>query len=117
MHYNSVRMRAKAILAAALLISSGVCLGQSAPPKPTSPNAQVTVTELPPEAIPAGTCKDSYSGYLEITEGDKVKNKSFTAQQIGDYVNKRLGEGYSLSLYPQASGRLFVIESCQSAKH
>jgi len=76
----------------------------------------VTVTELPPEAIPAGTCKESYSGYLEVPENGNTKNKEFTPQQIGDYVKKRLGEGYSLSLYPQASGRLLVIETCQTPK-
>jgi len=31
-------------------------------------------------------------------------------------VKKRLSEGYSLSLYPQTSGRLFIIETCQSKK-
>jgi len=76
----------------------------------------ITVTELPPEAIPAGTCKESYSGYLEVTEYSKPKKTNFTTKQIGNYVNKRLSEGYSLSLYPQASGRLFVIESCHSVK-
>jgi hypothetical protein len=76
----------------------------------------VSVKELPPEPIPAGTCKESYSGYLEIPEHDKVKDMNFTPQQIGNYVKKRLSEGYSLSLYSQASGRLFVIETCQSKK-
>jgi len=71
-----------------------------------------SVSELPPEQIPAGTCQHSYSGYLEIPEHKKVKNTNFTAQDIGDYVKKRLSEGYILSLYPQASGRLFVIETC-----
>ncbi len=80
------------------------------------PQMTVSVTELPPEAIPVGTCRGSYSGYLEVTERGKPKKTNFTTQQIGDYVNKRLGEGYSLSLYPQVSGRLFVIESCQSVK-
>src|SRR5579863_9721533 len=77
---------------------------------------KITVTELPPEAIPAGTCKESYSGYLEVPDHGKQKRTNFTAQQIGDYVRKRLSEGYSLSLYPQASGRFFVIETCQSVK-
>jgi hypothetical protein len=76
----------------------------------------VRVKELPPEPIPVGTCKESYSGYLEIQEHGKVKDSNLTSQQIGDYINKRLSEGYSLSLYPQASGRLFIIETCQSTK-
>jgi len=65
----------------------------------------ITVKELPPEAIPAGTCKESYSGYLEVQERGKVEDVNLTSQQIGDYVKKRLSAGYSLSLYPQASGR------------
>jgi hypothetical protein len=77
---------------------------------------KISVRELPPEPIPAGTCKESYSGYLEVPENGKVKNRDFTSQQIGDYVKKRLSEGYSLSLYPQVSGRLFVFETCESVK-
>ena len=76
----------------------------------------VKVTETPPEAIPVGTCQHSYSGYLEVQENGKVKVMNLTSPQIGDYVKKRLNEGYSLSLYPQASGRLFIIETCQSKK-
>jgi len=79
-------------------------------------STKISVTELPPEAIPAGTCKQSYSGYLEIPEHGKAKDKGFTSRQIGDYIKRRLSEGYSLALYPQASGRLFIIETCESAK-
>jgi hypothetical protein len=75
---------------------------------------KASVAELPPEPIPAGTCQKSYSGYLEITEHGKVKDTNLTLQQIGEYVKKRLSEGYSLSLYAQASGRLFVFETCQA---
>jgi hypothetical protein len=75
------------------------------------------VTETPPEPIPAGTCQKSYSGYLEVQENGKAKDMDLTPQQIGDYVKKRLSEGYSLSLYPQASGRFFVFEICQSKKN
>jgi hypothetical protein len=87
----------------------------SSPSFPQQSNLpKVSVSELPPEPIPAGTCKQSYSGYLEIPARKKVKETNFTSQEIGDYVNKRLSEGYSLSLYPQASGRLFVTETCPS---
>jgi hypothetical protein len=72
----------------------------------------VSVSEVPPEPFPAGTCKESYSGYLEVKEHGKSKDANLSGQQIGDYVKRRLGEGYSLALYPQASGRLFVIETC-----
>ena len=78
--------------------------------------ASIKVAEMPPEEIPSGTCENSYSGYLEIAEHGRLKNKDFTAQQIGDYVKKRLSEGYSLSLYPQISGRVFSIQTCQIKK-
>ena len=75
---------------------------------------KVTVAELPPEPVPTGSCKESYSGYVEVQEHGKAKNVNLSSLQIGDYVKKRLSEGYSLALYPQASGRLFVIETCAS---
>jgi hypothetical protein len=110
-------MQATTLLSFALaVVLFGSVAHAQAAASPQPINAQVTVAELPPEAVPVGTCKESYSGYLEIKEHGKPKNKAFTSQQIGDYVNKRLGEGYSLSLYPQASGRLFVIETCQTPK-
>jgi hypothetical protein len=93
-----------------LVLFSSVSFSQSTE-QPT-----IHVTELPPEPIPTGTCKESYSGYLEVTEHGKAKDKDLTSKQIGDYVKKRLSEGYSLLLYPQASGRFFVIETCQSKK-
>jgi hypothetical protein len=106
-------MQAKiARLMAFAVIFGGSLFAQSSQQLPST----VTVTELPPEPIPAGTCKNSYSGYLELSEHGKPKKINFTSQQIGDYVKKRLGEGYSLSLYPQASGRLFVIEDCETTK-
>lgn len=95
-------------LAFLFLLSSFIIPQQSDFPK------RVSVSELPPEPIPVGTCKQSYSGYLEIPARKKVKDTNFTSQEIGDYVNKRLSEGYSLSMYPQASGRLFVVETCSS---
>lgn len=109
-------MPMQAKIVAVLVIASALGGSFLRAQSPAPLNAQVTVTELPPEAIPTGTCKESYSGYLEIPERGKVRNKNFTPLQIGDYTKKRLAEGYSLSLYPQASGRLFVIETCQSAK-
>lgn len=98
-------MRLLRIGAFSLALVSVAVVGQQ-------PQTSININEVPPEAIPAGTCKASYSGYLEVPEHKKIKNMNFTNQQIGDYVNKRLGEGYSLALYPQASGRLFIIETC-----
>jgi len=71
---------------------------------------KITVKMVPPEAIPAGTCKESKSGYLGIEgKDDAVPNE----QQIGEYVKERLAQGYSVTLYPQASGRIYVIAHCE----
>jgi len=99
------------IFCAALLALAALTLPAQEPN-----NSQPTVTELPPEGIPHGTCKNSYSGYLEVQEHGKAKDVNLSTQQLGGYVKKRLSEGYSLSLYPQTSGRLFIIETCQSKK-
>jgi hypothetical protein len=96
-------------LVALLLLSSLTFSQESKLPK-------ISVGEVPPEPIPAGTCQHSYSGYLEVQEDGKTKDINLTSQQIGDYVKKRLSEGYSVSLYPQASGRFFVFETCQSKR-
>ena len=98
-------------LLASLVLFSSVGFSQSTN-QPT-----IHITELPPDPIPAGTCKESYSGYLEISDHGKIKNTNLTPQQIGSYIKKRLGEGYSLELYPQASRRLFIIETCRTEKH
>lgn len=76
----------------------------------------VTVKELPPEAIPAGTCKEDQTGYLGITKNGKEETR-LTDQEIGEYVRVRLSQGYSVSLYPQVSGRIFAISQCESIKH
>jgi hypothetical protein len=102
----------KKVLFAVLLLCSPLIFSQESrlPEK-------ISVTELPPEPVSAGTCQKSYSGYLEIADHKKDKKINFSSEQIGDYVKKRLAEGYSLSLYPQASGRLFIIETCESKKN
>jgi len=76
----------------------------------------ISVTELPPEVIPAGTCTQSTTGYLGIVEKDKKERTNLTDQEIGAYVRKRLAEGYSVSLYPQASGKVFTVQTCHPAK-
>ncbi len=76
----------------------------------------ISVRELTPEAIPSGNCTESLSGYLGINQGKKVKETSFTDQEIGDYVNKRLSQGYFVSIYPQLSGKVYVIATCQNNK-
>ena len=78
--------------------------------------ADIHVTELPPEAIPTGTCMQSQSGYLGIVEKDKTERTKLTDAEIGKYVQKRLAEGYSVSLYPQTSGRIFTQQICHPMK-
>lgn len=75
----------------------------------------ITVKELPPEAIPAGTCKEDMSGYLSVTKAGK-EDTHLTDKQLGEYVRVRLSQGYSVSLYPQVSGRVFATANCHSAK-
>jgi hypothetical protein len=58
-------------------------------PSQDSNHLHPTVVELPPEPIPTGTCKESYSGYLEVQEHRKAKDLNLTSQQVGDYVKKR----------------------------
>jgi hypothetical protein len=82
----------------------------------SQPQTTATVTELPPEAIPAGTCTQSTSGYLGIAGADKKERTKLTDQEIGEYVRKRLAEGYSIALYPQASGKMFTVQTCHPAK-
>jgi hypothetical protein len=97
---------------AILLLLSSLTFSQ----EPKLPQ-KISVAELPPELIPAGSCKESYSGYLEVQDQGKAKATNLTSQQIGNYVKKRLSEGYSMELFPQASGRLFIIETCRTEKH
>jgi hypothetical protein len=74
----------------------------------------ISIRELPPEPIPRGVCTQSNSGYLGIEE--YAKNRfELSNEQIGEYVVARIRQGYSLSLYPQASGRIFAIAQCGSA--
>jgi hypothetical protein len=80
------------------------------------PQTTVTVTELPPGAIPAGVCTQSSSGYLGIVGKDKKERTKLTDQEIGEYVGKKLAEGYSVTLYPQASGKIFTVQTCHPAK-
>jgi hypothetical protein len=77
----------------------------------------VSVTELPPEAIPAGTCTQSQpGGYLGIVEKDKTERTKLSDAEIGAYVRKSLAQGYSIALYPQASGKIFTQQTCHPAK-
>jgi hypothetical protein len=82
----------------------------------TSSFPAVTVKELPPEAIPSGPCTESQAGYLGFTKAGKEKTR-LTDKQIGEYVRVRLSQGYSVSLYPQVSGKIYAVATCESSKH
>jgi hypothetical protein len=73
----------------------------------------IHVTELPPESIPVGTCKDDLSGYLYVPKDGKENNR-LTDKQIGEYVRVRLNQGYKVLLYPQISGKIYAIAVCAS---
>jgi hypothetical protein len=77
--------------------------------------ANISVRELPPEQIPRGTCTESFSGYLGIEGGGGEQSRfNPSEQEIGRYIAKRMRQGYSLWLYPQASGRIFSIARCEA---
>jgi hypothetical protein len=96
-------------LAALALLAAVSVVGQE-------PKTSVSVTELPPETIPGGTCAQSTSGYLGIVGKDKTERTKLTDKEIGQYVSKSLAQGYSVALYPQASGKVFTIATCHSIK-
>ena len=80
-----------------------------------APSQKLTVKELPPEPFPVGTCKQDVSGYIGITKNAKEETH-LTDAQLGEYVRVRLSQGYSVALYPQVSGKVFAIATCESVK-
>jgi len=75
----------------------------------------IHVREVPPESIPHRSCKQGHSGYLGVEGNDSEKSRfTLSQQEIGEHVVKQLAQGYSLSLYPQASGRIFSIATCEA---
>jgi hypothetical protein len=87
---------------AIVLITAPILLGQS---------ASIHVTELPPEPILHGTCTQGHSGYLGVESSGRFR---LAKEEIGTYVMQQLKEGYSLQLYPQVSGRIFAMATCES---
>lgn len=103
----------KTLIIVALAVVSVAMLNAGQPQFPTN----ITVRELPPEDFPKATCKDSRSGYLEITETDGHDRTALTNEEIGKYVKERIAEGMSVDIYPQLSGRMFVIATCHTNSH
>jgi hypothetical protein len=91
-------------IARIVLCASGLALIVSA--------QRISVRELPPEAIPHGSCTQGHSGYLGVEASNRFK---LSGEEIGKYVVEQLKEGYSLQLYPQESGRIFSIATCESS--
>jgi hypothetical protein len=75
----------------------------------------ISVKEVPPEPFPAGTCNSDVSGYVGIVKAGKWE-MHLTDKQLGEYVRVRLSQGYSVSLYPQSSGKVYAINTCESRK-
>jgi hypothetical protein len=101
-------MRIAKVLILAGAIASAANAGQQL-------QTNISVKELPPEPFPVGTCKEDLASYLGTTKGSK-ENTRLTDRQIGEYVRVRLSQGYSVSLYPQISGNIFAIATCESPK-
>ena len=76
---------------------------------------QISVREIPPEPIPVGTCTTDLEGYLGVSKEGK-DDTHLTDAQVGEYVRIRLTQGYSVTLYPQVSGKIFAMAKCESAK-
>ena len=85
-----------------VLIVTPILFGQS---------STIHVRELPPEEIPRGTCAAGHSGYLGVEASGRF---TLTNEEIGGYVTQQIKEGYSLKLYPQTSGRIFAIATCEA---
>lgn len=111
-HCTGVCLMTRIIFSAFFLLCTLTLYSQNS----NRPHPPIAVTELPPEAIPAGTCTKSISGYLGIVGKDNKERTKLTDQEIGEYVRKRLAEGYSVALYAQASGKIFTRQTCHPTK-
>ena len=96
----------RAIQAAVLMLAVNAATGTG------QPQTRASVNELPPETITTGACTQSSSGYLGIVEKDKKERTKLTDKETGEYVRKMLAQGYSVTLYPQASGKVFTVATC-----
>ena len=76
----------------------------------------IVIKQLPPEAFPSGSCSESEVGFLGVIEAGQKERTKLSAEEIGRYVSKRLSEGYSVTLHPQVSGRIYAIADCHSTK-
>jgi hypothetical protein len=71
----------------------------------------LSIKLLPPNAVPAGTCKEDEYGYLDTSKGDN-KWVPYTPLQIGGYLADRAKQGFVVTVYPQPNGRLWVAATC-----
>lgn len=71
----------------------------------------VSVLRVPPDAFPACSGAPIY-GTLGIVEKDGKQRTKLTPDEVGDYIARRLKQGYRVTLYPQLSGKIFAISNC-----
>jgi hypothetical protein len=76
----------------------------------------ISIKALPPEAIPVGTCTSSTASYLVIGKGNKPSDFKLSDKQIGEYARIRMAQGYSVELYPQDRGKIYVVATCHATK-
>lgn len=105
-------MKAKSLL---IFLALPLLVGVAAFSQQQSHHPNATVKVLPPEPFPVGTCETDASGYLATTKSGETETH-LTDKQLGEYVRIRLSQGYSVALYPQVSGKIFVIATCESSK-
>ena len=82
----------------------------------TDNRSTITVQAVPPEPVPVGTCTSSTASYLVSGSGDKRSDFKLSDRQIGEYVRIRMAQGYSLALYPQTSGKIYVVATCPAKR-
>ncbi len=80
------------------------------------PQTKAHFKDLPPEPFPSGSCKEDAVGYLGTEKGEENGVK-FTDKEVGEYIRVRLAQGYSVTLHPQVSGKIFAIATCEAIPH
>jgi hypothetical protein len=75
-------------------------------------SSSVTVRRVPPEAFPPCIGAQPIYGPLGIVEKEGKQRTNLTSAEVGEYVTRRLKQGYKVTLYPQISGQIFAIAEC-----
>jgi hypothetical protein len=75
-------------------------------------NPVVSIRRVPPETFPPCSGIQPIYGTLGIMKKDGEQFTNLTPEEVGDYVVRRLKQGYKVTLYPQISGKIFAIAEC-----